>query len=286
MALRLRWCFGDYPVPLDPVLAEFEDIHDLAPGESASEQTFFLLNLHATAKAQWLEKALGMPWRWWSKHHRHVPLLTDIKESIEQGKKRKGGASRLPKQPSLVVAIEVRGKVLFAKNSPQGPTLALKSGQEEEVLSWLVAELLKDVREVLEKESASTSTPGSSSASASTALVPSELLPADSQEFEEEEDEDEQQNKLDFLVQDVIKDLQDVDQCLKAHWFPSKRSIKVVRKPDKAVRFFRVVNLAKKQRVASDRADDAAWGEVQTLFDKTLQQAIDWVAGSLKPIEE
>ena len=74
----------------------------------------------------WIRKAFffGGGSRWWVLQQAKVPLLDEIREGISHNK-----AARF-RQPNVVVALQIRGRVVLVKNHPRQATLAVKKGTE------------------------------------------------------------------------------------------------------------------------------------------------------------
>ena len=150
--LEKKLCLNDTVVPLESVAMDFDDIHSLLPDLEASEHTFSLLSLKATEPGLWLTKLFkpnlkfAQRRQWWSRLP-SMPLLQEITSAIAKGKQNSGLAARLPRRPKLVVAIEIRGKVILVVNHTRHITLAFQEGQEAEYLDWFLTELRKDIED-------------------------------------------------------------------------------------------------------------------------------------------
>ena len=77
MEFSQKWCPGDIPIPLVHRRMDFWDQYKVMGDsmEDAEDKPFFLLNLKATMKAQWLERALKLPFRGWRNHGAEVGLV-------------------------------------------------------------------------------------------------------------------------------------------------------------------------------------------------------------------
>ena len=151
--LAQEWCFRGQVVTLE--LKEdllLHDVHGLAPDEPDAPQDFFLLPLGATAKMTWLLSALELDCRFWRLRWREIPLVQEVRAKVLERKSYEGGRRKVRKCPEHIAVLKVRDRVIFASNDSRGPALAMKRGEEKEVLSWFLAEVRKDVAGLAETE--------------------------------------------------------------------------------------------------------------------------------------
>ena len=108
MALKLeyRLCLDEVPVPVQTQTLEFKDLFNQMDGDEP-EQEFLTLNLKAHGNMHWLHKALELPWTWWAKEGKDLPLMHEIKEILQS---KKPSSRRMPKNHTVIVAIEVRSR--------------------------------------------------------------------------------------------------------------------------------------------------------------------------------
>ena len=78
-------------------------------------------------KAQWLERALKLPLRWWRSHCAEVGLVKEILGCINSGKrasrKQKGMAAVVSARSNLVVAINIRDLKFLAVHDTKSLTI-------------------------------------------------------------------------------------------------------------------------------------------------------------------
>ena len=253
-----KLCLNDVFVPLETREMEFSDIHGIT-GEEDFEGSFNLLNLRATHDAHWLQKALKLPAKWWVRNQAKLPLMHDISEAIMQSKKTKGGAARLPRQEHLVVAIRVRERVLLVQNSTRCQTIAIKDGDEPEVLTWLLEQIQKDV--ALDTTAAPASPRGSS--------VPQKKSREDLE-------------PCDTFTDEALETLRKHPACSRAWFLPSRSAIKVS-KHSKGAQSFTLTSKKRKKAQAADCTE--AWGEWQAHVSEVVASAIRFLEQADQPEE-
>ena len=139
-----KMCLQNRALPLVTREMEFEDIHSVGARDLGTEN-FECLPLRTSMEAPWLSKFFKKPAKWWLHNGSKVPLVREIRETIETGKVRKGGASRLSKRADIVVAINVRGKVILVQNTTLPVTLCWPTNTDDgdegiEVVKWFLEE--------------------------------------------------------------------------------------------------------------------------------------------------
>jgi len=264
---QLRLCLGSHVVPV------VEETHPvLDPHNLGAELEFLdvddslevsLVSLKATGNLVWLEKALSLPARWWVKHSSKIPLLKEIREVIKDKKPSpsQGSKSRLPREPSALVILKIRERVLLMQNSSSQMHLALTGtpgappGSFEDkvgTLKWFCNELQEDIKVMLEEEQ---------------------------QEGEAEEEQEAGPQVPGATVAKSLETLREHPLVLKAHYLPSRTSFKVVKK-DKSTSIFWVQGL-KKRKLEEDDED-----QVQSLFEKAVSAALNTLESSSVPPDQ
>ena len=285
---------------------DFEDIHNLVGGDGAAadeNEEYFLMDLKATAEVRWIEKAFGLSSRWWKDHHKDVPLLEEMRKAIDGGKARKGGASRLPRRPDLVVAIQVRDRVILVKNQALGLALVSKKGEEMETLQRFLEEFEKDLTNLggarssdqkgepakdLQNLGGANSSdqegePPSLEAASSSARLSGQKLEVDWSSRQKRKRLDSGLSGLDDqereLVEAALVKLRQHPQCRQATWLLSRASFRVVKQgkeTSEASEFF-VSGRKKKSHVALERQDDQAWDVLRSSFEQSVASALDFL---------
>ena len=260
-ALEYKLCLNDMALPLTRRTMDFEDIHHLTAGESG-EEDFWCLDLKATGDARWLERAFHLPVRFWKAHQHEVPLLQEMRKAIESGKVRKGGASRLPRRPDAVVAIQVRDKVPLIQNKTSGLALMAKHGEEQETFQWFLAELQKDLENLKEHQAETASSSALPSAAKQKRL---------SIDVEEE-----------HIVEAAVEKVREHPLCSRATFLPSRDSLRVIRKDKQTVEIF-VSGCRKKRLSAREKQDEEGWEHLRSSFDRAVNSAIEFLTGADSP---
>ena len=205
--LERQLCLNGVSVPLVLKNMEYEDIHGC--GEEAFEDLVDLdcLPLKSTMDSKWLEKAFKLPARWWVLNASRVPLLQEIREAIEKGKVRTGGASRLSKKSNIFVSIRVRGEAFLVVNTIVPVTLCAPQGSLENTLLWFLSEFNKDLSGLLQNPKQSSS----SSAGPSKGTKRTERLNVREKE----------------ILEERLQTLRDHPRCLVVHFSPSNSSLRI-----------------------------------------------------------
>ena len=90
--VQQKWCLGDFALPLTVRTLDFWDPQNLMEEESDSEDTpFLLLSLKVTGEAEWMERYLEKPSRWWRFKGRSQPLFQEILAAFPKKFKEGGG---------------------------------------------------------------------------------------------------------------------------------------------------------------------------------------------------
>ena len=201
-----------------------------------------LVCFHGTADMSWLMKCLEKPVKWWVHNWNRIPLILEIRERIKAKKNKKEPANR-----KCLVALQVRGKTLFAVNDTHTMTLGLLESQplpEEQpgslnsqagTLRWFCDELYKDI-ENLPKEFQKP--------------LKDERAPPEHQE----------------AIQRTLDGIQAHPQFKSCHYTPSRLGFRIFKK-DKTSKEIRVVGLNKRQKPEG----------AQDPFEKVLSKALEFL---------
>ena len=261
--LERKLCLNGFGIPLVPRNLEFENLHEVSePGLDFDGFVHLeTLALGATMDAKWLEKGLKLPARWWLQNASRIPLLQEIRETIETTKIRKGGASRLSKKFNIFVAINIRDKVLLVRNQTLPITLCAPDGTMEETIQWFLKELCKDL-EILGPKA---STASSSSKGSKRKKEPN---------VEEKE-----------IIEDALVNIRAHPRC-KSTWFcasgPSIRVKDIFYSKPKQVCMPGIKKVRK--ALQSDPQSDDLWDEFKTLVETALQMALSMLDNIQPPL--
>ena len=234
----------------------------------------------------WLIKALDLPGcKWWSDNHDKSGLLAEVLTLIRGAKWRKG---RMPKMPTALVPLKIRGRVLWFQNNPRCVVLALvdpdnydEAPAEDSAvtdLAWFLQEFMKDFQH---DEPGDSGDPGNQQPDESLQLVEVPEEPDQAAEPELEA-----QGRIGGLprsntpswaqtqVEQALKDLGAHTDCKSAVWCAARRSFQVVRHSDHAKKEFVVKGLKRKWEQAQDRNIDA---KIQEAFDRVMSSATSFL---------
>ena len=239
--LEYRVCLGDFVVPLTKEELELKDLHELLSGDE-EPQDFLLLSLKVSnphPSMLWLTKALELPGPWWTKHAGSLAILEDLKKEILSKRPK---SARMPKDAKAIVALQVRDRVILAKNSLLPVVLAFRPGTELQELEWFLREVEKDAKNL------------------NTAEPPPKQAKLDVDPEEQE------------IIEECTRDLKSQYGCLQAVFLPSRSVIKVTRK-DKRTSEFCVLGLKKKRQEAIITAGPQAWEPVRNVFEEAFGKA-------------
>ena len=139
--IEQKWCLGTSALPLFHREMDHVDLTSGTPEEQGSQEEWLLLPLKTTGNAEWLEKFLGKPGRWWKHNGRSQPLMAEILASL----KLEGRIAR-SLSANAVVRVTLRDKHIDLLNLRSSPTLAFKANPPNfENLVWLLDEMKKDL---------------------------------------------------------------------------------------------------------------------------------------------
>ena len=256
--LRTSWslCLNDQVVPAQTKVCAIVDPYELLGGLDLNleETEVSLVCFHGTADMSWLMKCLEMPVKWWVHNWNRIPLILEIRERIKAKKNKKEPANR-----KCLVALQVRGKTLFAVNDTHTMTLGLLESQplpEEQpgslknqagTLLWFCDELYKDIVN-LPKE-----------------FQKPRLLFRAPPEHQE-------------AIQRTLDGIQAHPQCKSCHYTPSRLGFRILKK-DKKSKEIRVVGLNKRQKPegAQDPHDKVLSKALEFLEDDVQEESEDGV---------
>ena len=249
-----KLCLSDVIVPLSSRLEDLVDLDGLAGGDEIAV-AFKFLSISASADMTWCTKALGLKAYEWRTNHKLLALVREIREAVETLKNEVKGA-RKPKRPRCVVPLQIRGRVILAQHHALNLSLAFKPGEEREVLTWFMEEVRKDYEALKNRDPVL------------------DLNPA-----QETEDEDQQepwhQTKEKEIIQNILQNLKNHENCNLAIWCSSRCSFKVTT-VTKQVRSFYVSKLKKRRLEAADHdsPEPAATAQLKQQFDSAAQEAL------------
>ena len=249
-----KLCLSDVIVPLSSRLEDLVDLDGLAGGDEIAV-AFKFLSISASADMTWCTKALGLKAYEWRTNHKLLALVREIREAVETLKNEVKGA-RKPKRPRCVVPLQIRGRVILAQHHALNLSLAFKPGEEREVLTWFMEEVRKDYEALKNRDPVL------------------DLNPS-----QETEDEDQQepwhQTKEKEIIQNILQNLKNHENCNLAIWCSSRCSFKVTTVTKQARSFY--VSKLKKRRVEAayhDSPEPAATAQLKQQFDSAAQEAL------------
>ena len=139
--IEQKWCLGTSALPLVHREMDHVDLTSGTPEEQGSQEEWLLLPLKTTGNAEWLEKFLGKPGRWWKHNGRRQPLMAEILGSMKAQ-----GRPSCARTSNVVVRVTVRDKHIELLNNRSTPTLAFKANPPSfENIVWFLEELKKDL---------------------------------------------------------------------------------------------------------------------------------------------
>ena len=213
MIFQYKLCLNHCAVPVETKHMPLLDPLNLAERYSLNlpESTDVnLVSFKATGDMFWLSSALKLPCavpckaRWWAHNSVRVPLLLEIKEAIRILKQKK--KANQPKDPKCLILLEIRGQLLYVKNSSMSVTLGLikepglLNGDHPDYgpLVWFCQQLQKDIDEHLVPK-------------------PAKKAPAVPAECKEQ-------------VEEVLDQLRAHAQCLLVHFIPTRMIFQIRKK--------------------------------------------------------
>ena len=262
LSLEYKLCLNRYVVPVEHKHMFLVD--PLGLGEKnclniPESADVDLVCFKATGDKQWLMDALVLPGtlnsggangksRWWASNSVRVPLIQEVKAQIKTLKQKK--RANEPRDPLALVLLEIRGMLLYVKNSSMSvmvglikePGLLNLPHPDSGSLLWFCKELQKDILENLD-DKATKRDPGD--------------VPA---EYKEQ-------------VEEVLEVLKAHPQCQLVHFLPSSKSFRI-RKRGGDSKLFYVVGLNKFLKSQGSFMEPA-----QDPFHKCLSKALSYLDG-------
>ena len=260
MKAELRLCLNGKVVPSENVNLPLLDPFNIAPADLNDEEpcpvTLVPIKRQGPDVA-WLCSALEVKQSWWITHMTQIPLFVEILEAIKSKKVSTGAGARMPRQPRSLVPLKIRGRVVWFANSSRSVGLALVQGLEIQQLEWFMDELLHDIEEMQDQEE------GPGPGPVSQACKKHAL-----------------DKTLQDLVDESVKTLQEHHKCQSAYYLASRNEMKVMRKGDKAMKFYRLKNLKRKLNEAQvqDNQD-----HLQNMFDIGVAKCLNFLEGKEDP---
>ena len=252
-AMKAEFCLvlNGKVVPVEKVNMPWMDPFGLAPDSLDEDQPLevSLVDIKSTGDIHWICSSLEVTQRWWRSFQQKVPLLMEILELIKSKRIYKGAASRAPKQHKSLLPLQIRNKTMWFANNARFVCLALLQGQEVQMLQWFMDELYQDVEDLV-----SQSPP-----------LEQPDAPQDKHQLEE---------NLQAIADQAVQTLQEHHSCLLVHYMPSRNSLKVVRKGDKASKEHRLKNLNRKLKEIQEQDNQEA---LQNLFDIAVSDCINFL---------
>ena len=231
-------------MPLTARTLDFWDDQNLMEESDSEDIPFLLLSLKVTGEAEWMERYLEKPSRWWRFKGRSQPLFQEILAAFP--KKVKGDLAHNAK---IVLPIEVRGKKILVLNDRRSPVFAFREGEPNfENLEWFLEELKKDISSKDPRGSAKRASPKSSA-------------------LDQEEAE---------IIEESLQNLKSHANCSQAWWTPSRLSLKVKTKDHRQQTFY-VKNLVKKRKKAQELQDESSWSSVRDVFFQVCGDAVSFM---------
>ncbi len=257
--LEHRLCLGEIPVPLVQRDMGLEDLHNLCGGDKEDQQ-FLVVKLGASKDLRWLEKHLQLPNKFWRARSIEVPLLQELRKGISDGKAkfRKPGHFRDPRRPNVVVPLQVRGFQVLVQNNSGSLAIAVKPGEEVEVLQWFLGEFEQDLKK----------------------LLPSDEDPPSTQEEQlvgQKRKRQSLEGKEDEIIQAALSRLRGHSSCTRASWLMSRGAFKVVRDDSKVLEAF-APTLKKLRLEALSKDDDLHWERFSTSVAQGADKAMSFLS--------
>ena len=161
--VEYRLCLNGQTVPVETKHMVLVDPLNLAGTNSLDlpdSTDVNLVSFKATGDMHWLCKTLQLPvggddkycqCRWWAHNSARIPLLMEIKQAIKNLKEKK--KARQPTDHQCLILLEIRGMLLYVKNSSTAVTLGLTKEPgtltvphpDLDPLLWFCTQLKKDI---------------------------------------------------------------------------------------------------------------------------------------------
>ena len=168
--VEYRLCLNGQAIPVETKDMDLVDPLSLADTYSLNLPDSTQANLvscKASGHMNWLCKSLQLPdgdgsncskGRWWAHNSIRVPLLMEIKEAIKNLKQQK--KANQPTDHQCLILLEIRGQLLYVKNSSTAVTLGLTKEPgtltvphpDIDPLVWFCTQLQKVIDEHLQQK--------------------------------------------------------------------------------------------------------------------------------------
>jgi hypothetical protein len=259
-------CLNGSPLPFTSGTMDFEDLHELAGGDKV-DCDFVCLAIKAADDVHWLEKAIKVPARYWRANHAHLPLLQEMRKAIEAGKPQ-GNRRRMSRRTGVVVAIEIRDKILLMQNK-LGLVLCSRPGEEEETVRWFLEEVGKDVKHLQDLKAEAQDEAGDVGQEG----IRKRALKKGGGHRVPTDDDDPEQS----LIQTALSRIRDHPQCHHVIYLPSRHCFKLIKKNDSTDKHIYIKGLTKKRKEAFERQDDRAQESIQKLFEQAIGACFEFL---------
>ena len=245
-----RLCVNDHAVPVESVSLPWMDPFELTSDLDLDEEIAVnLVNLKATGKTTWIEKALNLPARGWLKNMQIVPLILEIQDRIRNRKPKAGSVARLPRNDKHLLPFEIRGKILWFQNTSRTVVLAVKDESLGD-LEWFLQELHKDLQNLADEKDDELAI----------RRMASQPIPEDIQ----------------VEVNEGLETIRESSACLSVNWLQSRSCFRITRKSDNVVRHCCVKSL-KKGRLEAEEHNNTEI--LQRMFASVTQEIMEFLSG-------
>ena len=267
--LQYRLCIGQHAVPLEKDKKDFEDLHGVGNDEDLEvkeeEQPFWLLTFKVVLRvmgSMWIMSYLNIKtYPVWVKYLQKMPILNEIREAIDKGKPRLE-AKNLSRKPDVVVALKIRGRVLYVVNKAQPVTLAfpVKDTSLKSMLTWFLGELAKDIMTMDAKTEADEEQEASGSS----------IPDRPSKAARVQKTYKQCQESLDHF-QLAVESLKKHPLCKRAQYLPSKRSIRLFLEGKEGFQEFHIKGLGKAELSAIPSRGCGYWEKAEESLSQCIQ---------------
>ena len=296
-------CVNGVCVPVTEEVQTVLDPHELA-GDLGHLDALkvSLVSFKKHDRMSWLIKALDLPGcLWWRSNHDKSSLLAEILTLLRGARPSKG---RMPKMPTALAPLKIRGRVLWFQNNPRCVVLGLVDPDNYEEapaqdtgvadLAWFLQEFMKDFQHA---------EPGDQQPAEETELPDPQDEPAEPDDSESEqlvevpeehgtaaEPGPEAQKRTggpprkstpkwaQTEVELTLKELGALTECKSVVWSAARRSFHVVRLSDNSKKEFILKGLKRTWDEAQERNTDA---KIQDAFGKAMSLAMSFLREEL-----
>ena len=245
--IEQKCCLGTSALPLFHREMDHVDLTSGSPEERGSLEEWLLLPLKTTGNAEWLEKFLGKPGRWWKHNGRRQPLMAEILVPL----KLEGRIARCL-SANAVVRVTLRDKHIDLLNLRSSPTLAFKANPPNfENLVWFLDEMKKDL--------------GSSSSQNS---IGASVAGGNKRSLEDEG----------AIIEEILQKLKSHSNCQNAYFVDAANAFKVIALT-RARRGSRSRAATKKQVKAIEGPETDSWAMLGDCFSAAGEEALEFLNG-------